>query len=43
MKKLIFLAVTLPFVLCAQQKITLEDLWVKYAFFPKFAEGFNLT
>ncbi len=25
----------------AQQKITLEDIWVKYSFFPKSAAGFN--
>lgn len=25
----------------AQQKITLEDIWVKYSFYPKSASGFN--
>ncbi|MBA3665942.1 MAG: DPP IV N-terminal domain-containing protein, partial [Bacteroidetes bacterium] len=42
MKKIIFLLLLLPALLSAQEKITLEDLWVKYAFYPKSAQGFNV-
>ncbi|MFM7855595.1 MAG: hypothetical protein ACKO96_27630, partial [Flammeovirgaceae bacterium] len=26
----------------AQKKLTLEDAWLKYSFFPKSAQGFNV-
>ena len=26
----------------AQQKITLEDIWQKYAYYPKSPDGFNV-
>jgi dipeptidyl-peptidase-4 len=42
MKKVIFLVLILPSFIFCQQKITLEDIWVKYAFFPKSAQGFNV-
>ncbi|MBS1651846.1 MAG: S9 family peptidase [Bacteroidetes bacterium] len=32
----------LVFFTTAQQKITLNDIWVKYAFYPKSAAGFNV-
>lgn len=42
MKRLILFILLVPIVFLAQQKITLEDIWVKYAFYPKSAEGFNV-
>ncbi len=42
MKKLILLIALIPTLFFAQQKITLEDIWVKKAFYPKSAEGFNV-
>ncbi|MCE3225994.1 MAG: Dipeptidyl-peptidase [Bacteroidetes bacterium] len=42
MKRIIFLLLVIPALLSAQQKITLEDIWVKYSFYPKSAEGFNV-
>lgn len=42
MKKLLILILLVPTLFLAQQKITLEDIWVKYAFYPKSAEGFNV-
>jgi dipeptidyl-peptidase-4 len=42
MKKLIAILLFAPALFFAQQKITLEDVWVKYTFFPKFAAGFNV-
>ncbi|MDI9341919.1 MAG: S9 family peptidase [Sediminibacterium sp.] len=43
MKRIILIAciAVQAVVALAQQKITLEDLWVKYAFYPKAAGGFN--
>lgn len=43
MKKQILTIGLLLLAVCiqAQQKITLEDIWVKYAFFPQSAQGFN--
>jgi dipeptidyl-peptidase-4 len=32
----------IPTFFLAQQKITLEDIWVKYAFYPKAVNGFNV-
>jgi dipeptidyl-peptidase-4 len=32
----------LPLVFVAQQKITLEDIWSKYNFYPKTPHGFNM-
>jgi dipeptidyl-peptidase-4 len=42
MRKIIFLLIIAPTIFLAQQKITLEDLWVKYAFYPKSPAGFNV-
>jgi len=42
MKKLVLILLLIPSLFFAQQKITLEDIWVKYAFYPKSAEGFNV-
>ncbi|MDX2172257.1 MAG: S9 family peptidase [Bacteroidota bacterium] len=42
MQRLILFILLSPTVFLAQQKITLEDIWVKYAFYPKSAEGFNV-
>lgn len=42
MKKLLLsLAIIFVYNGFSQQKITLEDIWVKYAFAPKGAQGFN--
>jgi len=41
MKKLFFVFIISAITLPAQQKITLEDLWVKYAFVGKGPQGFN--
>lgn len=42
MKKAFLILFIFPIVLLAQQKYTLEDIWVKYAFMPKTAKGFNV-
>ncbi len=42
MKKLILVIALIPTLFFAQQKITLEDIWVKRAFTPKEADGFNV-
>lgn len=42
MKKIAFLFLLVPGFVAAQQKLTLEDIWVKYAFYPKSAQGFNV-
>jgi len=42
MKRIAFLFFIIPAFICAQQKVTLEDIWVKYAFYPKSAQGFNV-
>ena len=42
MKKIIFLILILPSFFFSQQKITLDDIWVKYAFYPKSVQGFNV-
>lgn len=42
MKRIIFLFFFLPALIFAQEKITLKDIWVDYAFYPKAAEGFNV-
>ncbi len=42
MNRLILFILLIPTLFFAQQKITLEDIWVKYAFYPKSAEGFNV-
>lgn len=42
MNKLVLLALLIPTFFLGQQKITLEDIWVKYSFYPKSAEGFNV-
>src|SRR4051812_41945270 len=40
--RITIVALILPFFLCAQQKLTLEDIWLKYAFYPKSATSFNV-
>lgn len=42
MKKLILVLLILPVIFFAQEKITLEDVWMKYSFYPKSAQGFNV-
>lgn len=42
MKKIYCLLLMLPLLLSAQQKLTLEEIWGKYAFMPKSAKGFNV-
>ncbi len=42
MRKFILFFLFIPTLFLGQQKITLEDIWVKYAFLPKSAEGFNV-
>ncbi len=42
MKRLAFLFLSVPFVIFSQQKLNLEDIWAKYAYFPKSAQGFNV-
>lgn len=42
MKRVAFLFLIIPVFIFSQQKITLEDIWVKYTFHPKSAQGFNV-
>lgn len=42
MKKIIYSLLIFPALIYAQEKITLEDIWIKYAFYPKSAQGFNV-
>jgi dipeptidyl-peptidase-4 len=42
MRKIILIMLFCPILIIGQQKITLEDIWVKYSFYPKSAEGFNV-
>ncbi|MCW3076542.1 MAG: dipeptidyl aminopeptidase/acylaminoacyl peptidase [Bacteroidetes bacterium] len=42
MKKTFLLLLILPAFIFAQEKLTLEDIWVKYSFYPKTAQGFNV-
>lgn len=42
MKKIIVLFLIFPALIYAQEKITLEDIWIKYAFYPKSSQGFNV-
>ncbi len=42
MRKLVLLLIITPVLVLAQSKISLEDIWVKYTFYPKSAEGFNV-
>ncbi len=42
MRKFIVLLIIAPTFFFGQQKITLEDLWVKYSFYAKSADGFNV-
>lgn len=42
MKKLYCLLLILPLLINAQQKLTLDEIWGKYAFMPKTAKGFNV-
>lgn len=42
MKKYLLLIAFLPAFVFAQQKITLKDIWVDYAFYPQSAQGFNV-
>lgn len=42
MKKITVLLLVLPVLLVAQQKLTLEDIWAKYVFYPKSSKGFNV-
>ena len=42
MKKHIFILLLLPLLTFAQQQITLDDIWGKYAFSAKSVQGFNV-
>jgi dipeptidyl-peptidase 4 len=42
MKRYLFLLLFIPAALLSQQKLTLEEIWGRYAFFPKSAQGFNV-
>ena len=42
MRTLVILIVAIPTLFFAQQKLTLEEIWGKYAFFPKSPQGFNV-
>jgi dipeptidyl-peptidase-4 len=42
MKKIYFLLFFIPVLISAQPKLSLEDIWGKYAFMPKTAKGFNV-
>lgn len=42
MKKWILILLFVPVLGWAQQKLTLDEIWGKYAFFPKSASGFNV-
>lgn len=42
MKRILFLLLIVPHIYFSQQKVTLEDIWVKYAYYPKSAQGFNV-
>jgi dipeptidyl-peptidase 4 len=42
MKKLFVALLLSPFILLSQEKITLNDIWVNYAFYPKSAQSFNV-
>ncbi len=42
MKKIIVSLLIVPALVIAQKKLTLEDAWLKYSFFPKSAQGFNV-
>lgn len=42
MKKIIFSLLIFPSLIIAQKKLTLEDAWLKYTFYPKSAQGFNV-
>jgi dipeptidyl-peptidase-4 len=42
MKKIAIILVLLPALLTAQQQITLDDIWGKYAFSSKSVHGFNV-
>lgn len=42
MKKVLILLLILPALIFAQEKLTLEDVWMKYTFYPKSAQGFNV-
>ena len=42
MNKIIVLILIFPFILYSQQKLTLEEIWGKYAFSAKSTDGFNV-
>lgn len=42
MKQFACLSLLIPVLAFAQPKLTLEDIWLKYAFYPKSAQGFNV-
>jgi dipeptidyl-peptidase 4 len=42
MKQLLLALVAVPLTFFSQQKITLDEIWGKYYFFPKTAQGFNV-
>lgn len=42
MNKIIVLILIFPFILYSQQKLTLEEIWGKYAFSAKATDGFNV-
>lgn len=42
MKKTFLLLFILPVFIFSQEKLSLQDIWVKYSFYPKSAQGFNV-
>lgn len=42
MKKIIISLIIVPALAIGQKKLTLEDAWLKYSFYPKGAQGFNV-
>lgn len=42
MKKVILTLLVLPALVYAQQRLNLEEIWGKYSFYPKSAQGFNV-
>lgn len=42
MKNIIISLLIVPTLVIGQKKLTLEDAWLKYSFYPKSAQGFNV-
>ncbi len=42
MKKVVIALLVLPAFVFSQQRLSLEEIWGKYSFYPKSAQGFNV-